>query len=58
MNIVDMVLGGKLNQEVVANLNLHGGKAVGLSGKDANLIQATKKYLYRQSDLGHRARAH
>ncbi|MEE9149286.1 MAG: acetylglutamate kinase [Candidatus Tectomicrobia bacterium] len=49
MDVVDMVLGGKLNQDIVATLNLHGGQAVGLSGKDANLIQATKKYLYRQS---------
>lgn len=49
MEIVDMVLGGKLNQEIVATINLHGGLAVGLSGKDANLIQATKKYLYRQT---------
>ena len=49
MEIVDMVLGGKLNQEIVATINLHGGQAVGLSGKDANLIQATKKYLYRQA---------
>ncbi|MDH3598038.1 MAG: acetylglutamate kinase [Candidatus Tectomicrobia bacterium] len=49
MEIVDMVLGGKLNQEIVATINLHGGQAVGLSGKDANLIRATKKYLYRQT---------
>jgi acetylglutamate kinase len=49
MEIVDMVLGGKLNQEIVATINRHGGRAVGLSGKDANLIQATKKYLYRQT---------
>jgi acetylglutamate kinase len=52
MEIVDMVLGGKLNQEIVATINLHGGLAVGLSGKDANLIQATKKYLYRQTSPG------
>lgn len=50
MEVVDMVLGGKLNQEIVATINLHGGQAVGLSGKDANLIRATKKYLYRQPD--------
>jgi acetylglutamate kinase len=48
MDVVDMVLGGKLNQEIVATINLHGGQAIGLSGKDANLIRATKKYLYRQ----------
>jgi acetylglutamate kinase len=49
MDVVEMVLGGKLNKEIVATLNLHGGQAVGLSGKDANLITATKKYLYRQA---------
>ncbi len=47
MEVVDMVLGGKLNKEIVATINLHGGQAVGLSGKDANLITATKKRLYR-----------
>ena len=47
MDIVEMVLGGKLNKEIVALINLHGGQAVGLSGKDANLIVATKKRLYR-----------
>ena len=47
MEVVDMVLGGKLNKEIVATINLHGGQAVGLSGKDANLISATKKQLYR-----------
>jgi acetylglutamate kinase len=52
MDVVDMVLGGKLNQEIVATLNLHGGQAIGLSGKDANLIRATKKYLYRQVEPG------
>jgi acetylglutamate kinase len=49
MEIVDMVLGGKLNQDIVATINLHGGQAVGLTGKDAKLIEATKKYLYRQT---------
>jgi acetylglutamate kinase len=47
MEVVDMVLGGKLNKEIVATINLHGGQAVGLSGKDANLITAAKKQLYR-----------
>jgi acetylglutamate kinase len=49
MDVVEMVLGGKLNKEIVATINRHGGQAVGLSGKDANLITATKKYLYRQT---------
>ncbi|WP_031516781.1 acetylglutamate kinase [Desulfofalx alkaliphila] len=43
MEIVEMVLVGKLNKEIVALANSLGGKAVGLSGKDAGLIQATKK---------------
>ena len=43
MEIVEMVLVGKINKEIVALINRHGGRAVGLSGKDANLIQAVKK---------------
>ncbi len=42
MEIVQMVLVGKLNKEIVAQLNILGGKAVGLSGQDANLIIAQK----------------
>lgn len=42
MDVVEMVLGGKVNKEIVANINLHGGKAVGLTGKDGGLIQARK----------------
>jgi acetylglutamate kinase len=49
MDVVDMVLGGKLNKDIVATINLHGGQAVGLCGKDANLLVASKKYLYRQA---------
>lgn len=52
MEVVEMVLGGKLNKEIVALINLHGGQAVGLSGKDANLIVATRKRLYRQTTPG------
>lgn len=40
MEIVEMVLGGKVNKEIVAGLNANGGKAVGISGKDGGLIQA------------------
>ncbi|MDI6783800.1 MAG: acetylglutamate kinase [bacterium] len=43
IEIAEMVLTGKINQEIVTLLNQHGGSAVGLSGKDANLIIA-KKY--------------
>lgn len=52
MEVVDMVLGGKLNKEIVATINLHGGQAIGLSGKDANLITATKKKVYRAGEPG------
>jgi acetylglutamate kinase len=40
MEIVEMVLGGKVNKEIVAGLNANGGKAIGISGKDGGLIQA------------------
>ncbi|WP_447978864.1 acetylglutamate kinase [Candidatus Nitrospira bockiana] len=40
MEIVEMVLGGKINKEIVTLLNQHGAKAVGLTGKDGNLIYA------------------
>ncbi|MTI80781.1 MAG: acetylglutamate kinase [Firmicutes bacterium] len=43
MEIVEMVLAGKLNKEIVALANKLGGKAVGISGKDASLIEAAKK---------------
>ncbi len=49
MNVVEMVLVGKVNKEIVKLINSHGGNAVGLSGKDGNLIVAekidSKKYL-------------
>lgn len=45
MSIVEMVLVGSVNKEIVGMMNRHGGKAVGLSGKDWNLIQAEKYYL-------------
>jgi acetylglutamate kinase len=43
MDIVEMVLGGLINKEIVSLINSHGGKAVGLSGKDGGLIKAKKK---------------
>ncbi|PJC74291.1 MAG: acetylglutamate kinase, partial [Syntrophobacterales bacterium CG_4_8_14_3_um_filter_49_14] len=45
MDIVEMVLVGKLNKEITGLINRHGGKAVGLSGKDGNLTKAEKYYL-------------
>lgn len=43
MEIVEMVLVGKINKEIVGLINRHGGRAVGLSGKDANLIRARRR---------------
>ncbi|WDT74281.1 MAG: acetylglutamate kinase [Candidatus Manganitrophus sp.] len=40
MEIVEMVLGGTINKEIVSLINRHGGKGVGLTGKDGALIQA------------------
>jgi acetylglutamate kinase len=42
MDIVEMVLGGQVNKEIVNMINRHGGKAVGLTGQDGNFIRATK----------------
>jgi acetylglutamate kinase len=42
MDVVEMVLGGLVNQEIVALLNKNGGKAIGITGKDGNLIRAKK----------------
>jgi len=42
MNVVEMVLAGKVNKEIVNLLNKHGGKAVGLSGKDGHAIRCRK----------------
>ena len=42
MDVVEMVLGGSVNKEIVNLINQHGGKAIGLTGKDGKLIQASK----------------
>ena len=42
MDLVEMVLGGQVNKEIVNLINQHGGKAVGLTGKDGNFIRARK----------------
>lgn len=47
MDIVEMVLAGKINKEIVSLINRHGGQAVGLSGKDGQLIKARKLQVYR-----------
>ncbi len=50
MDVVEMVLVGKVNKEIVALINHHGGQAVGLSGKDGRLIRARKLQLYRDQE--------
>ncbi len=45
MDLVEMVLGGQVNKEIVNLINQHGGKAVGLTGKDGSFIRARKLML-------------
>jgi acetylglutamate kinase len=62
MDVVEMVLGGLVNKEIVNLINTHGGKAIGLSGKDGQLIRARKLVFNRNQpeleapeiiDIGH-----
>ena len=62
MDVVEMVLGGLVNKEIVNLINRHGGKAVGLTGKDGDFIRARKIHLKKTEpeanaseiiDLGH-----
>ena len=62
MKVVEMVLGGLVNQEIVSLINKCGGKALGLTGKDAKMIRARKMLIERSSpelkvpeiiDIGH-----
>ena len=62
MDVVEMVLGGQVNKEIVSLINAQGGTAVGLTGKDANLIRARKLEVVNRSpelerpeiiDIGH-----
>ena len=50
MEVVEMVLVGRVNKNIVSYINSHGGKAVGLSGKDGNLIHAEKIQLKSSKD--------
>jgi acetylglutamate kinase len=50
MEVVEMVLGGAVNKAIVSLLNKAGGKAIGLTGKDGNLIRAKKMLLTRSAD--------
>ncbi len=42
IDVIEMVLGGKINQDIVSLINSHGGNAVGITGKDGDLIQAKR----------------
>ena len=62
MDVVEMVLGGQVNKDIVGMINQQGGRAVGLTGKDGNLIQARKLKVTKNTpelnaseiiDLGH-----
>lgn len=62
MDVVEMVLGGLVNKEIVTFINRHGGSAVGLTGKDGDMIRARQLILRRDApelaaseivDLGH-----
>jgi acetylglutamate kinase len=62
MDVVEMVLGGLVNKEIVNLLNRHGGRAVGLTGKDGDLIHARRMFIERKTpdlevpeiiDIGH-----
>ncbi|POZ62671.1 acetylglutamate kinase [Chromobacterium alticapitis] len=50
MEVVEMVLGGLVNKEIVSLINKHGGKAVGLTGKDGHFIRARKLFLKADGD--------
>lgn len=62
MDVVEMVLGASVNKEIVSSINRNGGKAIGVTGKDGQLIRARKLSVSRQSpgmqvpeiiDIGH-----
>ncbi|MEL0166721.1 MAG: acetylglutamate kinase [Pseudomonadaceae bacterium] len=62
MDVVEMVLGGQVNKDIVNLINQHGGSAIGLTGKDAGLIKARKLKVSRHTpgmdkpeiiDIGH-----
>lgn len=52
MEVVEMVLGGSVNKSIVSLINQHGGRAIGLTGKDGNLIRARKLLLDKKDDAG------
>ncbi|MCE9633412.1 MAG: acetylglutamate kinase [Methylophilales bacterium] len=52
MDVVEMVLGGQVNKEIVNLINRHGGKAVGLTGQDGNFIRAKKLLIESNTNPG------
>lgn len=52
MDVVEMVLGGSVNKSIVNLINQHGGRAIGLTGKDANLIRAKKLPMTKIDEQG------
>lgn len=52
MEIVEMVLGGSVNKSIVNLINRHGGRAIGLTGTDGNLLRARKLLLDKKTDDG------
>ena len=50
VEIVEMVLSGKVNKGIVADINKYGGKAIGISGKDDNMILVRQKYIEEKSE--------
>ncbi|MBL8498602.1 acetylglutamate kinase [Nitrosomonas sp. JL21] len=52
MNVVEMVLGGSVNKDIVNLINRHGGKAVGLTGKDGAFIRAKKMLMPDRESAG------
>ncbi len=52
MEVVEMVLGGSVNKSIVSLINRHGGHAIGLTGKDGNLIRAKKLMLDKKDEHG------
>ncbi len=49
MSVVEMVLVGTVNKEIVGLINAHGGRAVGLSGRDGDLIKTSRMKIYKYS---------
>jgi acetylglutamate kinase len=67
MDVVEMVLGASVNKEIVSSINRHGGNAIGITGKDGRLLEATRLSVTRHTpgmsapeiiDIGHVGQVH